>query len=159
MRDHIDPETLEARRLAYLRRVADIVAECGWMIQAVMGGDGEPGFAYTVGLAKYGHPEFIVFALAPDVAQDVLNGVGEQVRGHEHFVPGGYTTIFGDGFPAWLVRCDPAEAAKRLTVARVIHGGPVDALQIVWPDKGRRFPWDPGYELGAVQPVLGMRTA
>ena len=155
MHDHVDPETLEVRRLAYLARVRDIVAEHGWMIQAVMGGDGEPGFAYTVGLAKYNHPEFIVFALHPDTAQSVLNGVGEQVRDHENFVPGRYTTILGNDMPAHLVRCDPAETAKRLTVARVIHGGPVDALQIVWPDKERRFPWESGYELGDVQPILG----
>lgn len=161
MSDHLSNTniSIHQRRAAYLQRVRDLVAEHGWMIQGVFptadSDDDEPGFAYTVGLAVFHHPEIIVFGLSADVAEGVLNDIGRRVRDGETFAQQAYERVFGDHYPAWFIHCAAEETERLLTVSAAIHGGPVDALQLVWPDVERRFPWDDGYAPPGPQPLLG----
>jgi len=145
----------DAQLTAYMERVQTIVAEHGWMIQAVGGSETEPGFCYTVGLSDYDHPEFIMFGLPFETAAHLLNDLGERVRGAVKFSDGVIVDDLLQNYPVYLMAViDPTE---HLSVARKYAGGTVPALQVVWPDAEGRFPWDPGYPTEyKVMPVLGV---
>jgi len=145
----------DAQITEYMERVRTIVAEHGWMIQAVGADDDEPQFCYTVGLSDYDHPEFVLCGLPFEVSAHLLNDLGERVRGAIKFTDGTVVDDLLQNYPVYLM--EVTEPAERLTVACAYAEGPVKALQVVWPDNESRFPWDPGYpEQYKVVPVLGI---
>jgi len=56
----------------------------------------------------------------------------------------------------------PDDERAPLSVANRLYGhtGPVDALQVVWPDPVRRYPWDDDFDrtMRDMQPLLGRRA-
>lgn len=139
----------------YMDRVRTIVAEHGWMVQAVGASDSEPAFCYTVGLSDYDHPELILFGLPFETAAHLLNDLGERVRGAVTLADGMVLDDLLKGYSVYLMEVTNPDG--HLTVAQAYAEGPVKALQVVWPDTEHHFPWDPGYpEEYKVMPVLGV---
>lgn len=66
----------------------ETIRSYGWVVEAVLGDDESPPFAYTVGLSGFGHPELILFATSQATAGSVLNQLGEHVRAGEDLWPG-----------------------------------------------------------------------
>lgn len=103
--------------------------------------DEGPPFTYTVGLTAMGHPELLVHGLRGRDSGPLLNDLGERIKVGESFHHGQVLT------------CEHGEA--RLALAQVVDHSDlvvvgqvypeVDALQVVWQDWSKRFPWDPGY--------------
>lgn len=60
----------------------------GWAVQAVLGSEDSPPFAYTVGLSGFAHAELILFATSQATAATLLNELGELVRGGRPLVAG-----------------------------------------------------------------------
>lgn len=147
----------DARTTAYLARTEGLIAEHGWAVQAVLplAADPEPAspFSYTVGLSspRFGHPEFVVFGLPPEVAHTVLNDLGGRVRDGRRFHAGErIPDLLQGGYVVELVWVDnAADERAPLSVANRLYGytGPVDALQVVWPRGrlviARRTSWVP----------------
>jgi hypothetical protein len=151
---------------AYLAHLEGRIAEDGWAIHTVLplldDPDPDPPFAYTVGLSgpRFGHPELLVVGLGRDTTHIVLTDLCERVRDGQRLHAGQRITdlleaVDGDAVQVELLRVDdaadpraPLSAANRLYG----HGGPVDALQVVWSDRNDRFPWDPGYD-ASLQPM------
>ncbi|MGI9004114.1 MAG: DUF4262 domain-containing protein [Pseudonocardia sp.] len=113
----------------------ETIRRYGWALQAVLGDEESPPFAYTVGLSGFDHPELILFAAAQATAATVLNDLGELVRAG-HALTAGETVALRSGtvhlleFPesaAWLL------AANDLY--RAPGGPPVPALLVV-PQNG-----------------------
>jgi Domain of unknown function (DUF4262) len=160
----------DARTTSYLARMEGIVAEHGWAVQAVLprADDPTPGpsFCYTVGLSRpqFGHPELVVVGLHPDTAHFILNELGERVRGGQRLHAGQRVAgLLQGGYEVELLAVDDAadQRAPLSVAARLYgHGAPVDALQVVWPDRNHRFPWEPGFDgaMRAAQPLLGRRA-
>lgn len=127
-----------------------MIVNHGWAVVAV-GPDGDaPGFAYTVGLHDKGAPELFVSALPPQVVQPLLN---DAARRHleSQFPPGEPVLDLVEGGYAMI----PVEMdSGPLHVARALQEGDVRALQLVYPDAERRFPWDEGYSM-TVQKFYG----
>ncbi len=119
------------------RRVADIIREHGCFIQAVMGEQRTPPFAYTVGLFGLGHPELIVFGLDHVSAGVVLNWFFDHVRGGEELTPGEIVQPPGAD-DRFLVEAFPDPwtlyAANRHYRRR--RGAPVQAYQLTWAVNG-----------------------
>jgi len=139
----------------YMQRVAGIVDEHGWMVQAVGSSDVEPAFCYTVGLARLRHPEFILCGLPFEVSAHLLNDLGERVRAGTVFSDGTVLDDLLKGYDVYLM--EVTDARTHLSVANAFHGDTVKALQVVWPDADAHFPWDPGYpENYRVVPLLGV---
>jgi hypothetical protein len=163
-------DDLDARTAGYLAHLEGLISEHGWAIQAVRprADDPAPGppFAYTVGLSRpqFGHPELLMIGLPTDTAHTILNDLGEKVRRGERLHPGQRIKgLLRGGYEVELLAVDDAADPRApLSVATRLygHGGPVDALQVVWPDRHHRFPWDPGFDAGmrAMQPLLGRRA-
>jgi Domain of unknown function (DUF4262) len=140
----------------YMQHVLSLIDRHGWAIQHVGGGDqpDEPSFSYTVGLTTMGHPEFILFGLAPRSAGSLLNVLGDQVqKGHRYRA----NTLTSDpeGTAAPVALIEVIDPPKYLFVATDLYPQ-VEALQVIWPDSRGRLPWDDGYPNPlAAQPLLG----
>jgi hypothetical protein len=164
------PEVDDAWITAYLAHLEGVIAEHGWAIHVVLPPADDPipdpPFAYTVGLSgsRFGHPELLVSGLGRDTAQIVLNDLGERVRAGQRLHAGQRLGDLLEGVDGGAVQVellrvdDAADPRAPLTAANRLygHGGPIDALQVVWPDRNHRFPWEPGYDaMQAKQLLLG----
>ncbi|MBJ6125415.1 DUF4262 domain-containing protein [Microvirga sp. BT325] len=71
----------------YIRRAREIIAQRGWMVQAVLPDDMHPPYSYTVGLsqAPFHHPEIFLVGLHPEQAGPLLNVAGNHVKGGMRF--------------------------------------------------------------------------
>lgn len=148
---------LPARLRQYLLRVNDNIDRYGWHVQHVPGDPTLPSLSYTVGLAKWGHPEIVVLGLQMTVAQSLLNTLGDRVRAGSRLEAG---QRLGDVVPSYVCALVAVADTRLLTVANAIYRGdgpPVAALQLVWPDPSGRFPWQPGCTTRPdAQPLLGI---
>lgn len=145
---------------AMLVRYKNLMDQYGWAIVGVLGNRKDPPFAYTVGLLKLGHPELIIYGLeATEGAGEILNTVGARVRDGERVLPGHVIdNALGNGYK--LMPVQVPDSSDTLTVANSFFrgdGDPVPAIQLVWPDKLHRFPWDDGYSVPVeLQPVFAL---
>ncbi|WP_109600357.1 DUF4262 domain-containing protein [Actinoplanes xinjiangensis] len=111
---------------------------------------------YTIGLTGHGHPELILFGLPPDISRPTLRTVADDViAGRRTFAPGQYADDVIEGHQVQFVAV--IEPDRHLPVAAqfyAVTGAAIDALQIVWPDRYHRWPWQPGTHVDDM-PVLG----
>jgi hypothetical protein len=112
---------------------------------------------YTVGLTGRGLPELIVFGLPPDLARPALRDLADDlVTGRREIGAGQRADDVLAGHPARFVAV--TEADRHLpAAARFYAGAAVRALQLVWPDRHERWPWQIGTHV-ADMPVLGEHT-
>lgn len=153
----LTPEELAERQAAFMVAVKEKIDLYGWMIQMVGAGDGEPQFAYTVGLfSRNFEPEIICFTLPQDTVHGLLNDVARRTS-EGLSLKGGM--VFDDlaNLPMTLIEVDNEKLRDYFGTAIRFYKGPVfPAVQLVWPDPEGRFPWDEGYDPeGYPQPLLG----
>lgn len=157
----MDEMTLAVRRAAYMAKMQLMVEEHGMAVQAVFPNEGAEGgdryaFAYTVGLAKAGQPEFIMFGLPHETAHALLNDIGfRALRGEHTFRHGDIVHQLVRDYPVQLIAV--RDSWQHLTISNHLFGNPdgaLPALQIVFPDEQGRFPWEPGCTMEDY-PVLG----
>jgi hypothetical protein len=128
-------------------KVVHDIEAYGWHVIKVAEEEGLPGFAYTIGLYRnYKHPEIIVVGLDLDVAHRLVNSVGTGAKAGTIYEADkeylglikGYGVTFKPVADRWY--------AEYLGFARRFYkASPFPALQCVWPDKERRYPWDAGF--------------
>jgi Domain of unknown function (DUF4262) len=152
MREPAADHTPEQQQL-----LADI-AESGVHIAHVEDDDGD-SYSYTVGLwASFEQPEVIVFGMPEDVARDLLDTVADEAAEDRKFRAGEKHDGLLIGYPARFFDV-PAEPRTRLLphAAWAYEDAEFPCVQLVWPDKQGRWPWEPGVRDGfaAAQPVLG----
>jgi len=132
-------------------RMEDIVREnvanhgCHVML---VSSDGEaPAFAYSIGLTRtHGQPELICFGLREEVMHFMINELGERMAGGARFHHGDRISGLIDDYDCILRRTDRARYREYLGYALWFNEGDgFDVLQIVWPDKQKRYPWEPDY--------------
>lgn len=115
---------------------------------------------YTIGLTGHRHPELILFGLPPDISRAALHTVAEEmIEGRRTCVAGQYADDVLEGHPVTFVAV--TEPDRHLPVAARFYAGTgtaVEALQIVWPDRYHRWPWQPGAHVDDM-PILGQRLS
>jgi hypothetical protein len=138
-------------------KVAFHIKTYGVHIQHVLADEDNPPFSYTVGLTRLNHPEIITFGVPARVADAVLNDLATQVMENDPIsTERNYEGVF-DGL---LVRFRPVKKrldGHYLRMADVTFEGVFSALQLVWTDSAKLFPWDDGYDqakFGATQPLI-----
>jgi len=111
----------------------------GWADVSVGADRSTPGFTYTIGLVEFGHPELIVVGRPPYAAGALVNELAALVTdGHgHHFLPGMQFEV--QGLAVELVQVD--RSSNWLVMAEELFGRVVPALQVVWADPDRSFPW------------------
>ena len=76
------------------RRCAEAIDTYGWAITTV---EHDRPWAYTIGLLeRFNHPELVIAGVGLDLAADILNGLGEEIRQGQRFEAGTHL-LGGDG--------------------------------------------------------------
>jgi hypothetical protein len=149
-----DPE-----QAAYLSWVATTVGEHGWAISGRHGDEVAPPWAYSVGIwLTCQAPELVLCGLPVENAAAIINAIGARVADGADYGAG---DVLDDVCPAPLAfrQVDPAWRASGslLSISNCFYGMVRPPyLQVVWPDKQGRFPWDQGYQPrpDRMQPLL-----
>jgi hypothetical protein len=127
------------------RQLLASVASPGWHVVAVEEDDEGPAFAYSVGLYhNFRHPEVILFGLPVRVMHQIVNRVGEQIKSGETFEHLDESAGVLDGYHVCFRTVERRHYRDYLGYARWFYqGDDFPALQCVWPDSSRRYPWHP----------------
>lgn len=145
------------------RQVLDDVETHGVHIVHVQDEDDSPGFSFTIGLwHSFEQPEVILFGLEQEVAQDLLNAIADEASEDRKYVDGSRHDDVLVGYPVRFLAVPKERYAEYLgTAVWAYEGMDFPCVQLVWPDKQGRWPWDPGVRDGfaEAQPVLGRRPA
>lgn len=130
---------------AYDQRIAADVAEHGCHIALLPGGGGRSGCAFTVGLWRsHRHPELVVFGLDGAQAEDLLDLLQEEIEQGNPCAAGASRAGILHQYPV-AFRAVTADRVAWFEPAVRFHGGAdFPMLQVFWPDRQGRFPWDEG---------------
>jgi hypothetical protein len=150
--------------MSYDLDIADDVERFGYSILTIS--DVTPSFAYTVGLMfTQKHPELIIFGRDPDELSAILCYMIGQIRRENSFADPASYPIKCANFPVATRRVHPSQHEYYLGFAMgycTNNGrmGELEALQVFWPDKSGRFPFDRGCDetVWAAQPRLDQRV-
>lgn len=137
-----------------MRAEADaLIEKYGFMLQAVFGGEDNPSFIYSIGLAQRGLPEFIFVGSCQPQASDYLMGAIEAAMAGTKIEPGlvaPESEINPYMVPAWILQADDKlqTHAYGVTGQLARQGLPAEAtlFQVVMPDMSGRFPWENNYD-------------
>jgi hypothetical protein len=130
----------------------------GCHIVLVEADDYLPAFAYTIGLFQtYHHPEIICFGLSPETLKTLTSDAHKLVKQGKKLIPGYLFPEFLKGYQTQFLRVNPAYYPNYFSLAQQFYKSRnFPALQLVWPDKQHKFPWensfDPNYKFR--QPLL-----
>lgn len=154
MRSPAEDQSPERRQL-----LAD-VAEAGIHVVHVDESENEPGWSYTVGMwHSFEQPEVIVIGLDTEVATAVLDAVADDAAEGGSFAAGTRHDDLLHGYPVTMRSVPAAQRDRRLgEAAWAYEGADFPCVQLVYPDKQGRWPWQPDVRDGfrRIQPVLDM---
>src|SRR5262245_15501881 len=124
------------------------IREFGWYSTSVFGDEEGPGFTYTSGFwVTLEIPEVILFALDSKVAHDVLWDFYREAKNGRQFTIGSRVSDIFANIDAYLIPVGRQHYAEYLGWSRWFYGGDeFPCVQLVWPDKAGRFPWQDGFE-------------
>jgi hypothetical protein len=130
----------------------------GWHVQIVLPDGANPGWAYSIGLFHtFRHPEILVFGLDGDLMHQLINHVGREARDGHRFQP---EREYGDIIEKYRCTFRPVHASwYQHILCRATwfyKGSAFPTLQLIWPDRAQRYPWDPDFEAKFLrdQPLL-----
>jgi len=144
------------------RRDKDI-ARHGWQAMCVgrtqSDSQDQPVWCYTIGLhGTTGGPEFIIFGLPGEVAHGILTALADRLKAGEQFAGGRYYDGVLRDFPVFIGAVPVDDYVGYVQQAINQYGGLPNfpLLQVVWPDKNGRYPWDANVVdgLATAQPLL-----
>ena len=106
-----------------------------------------PGFAYSIGLAKrFGHPEVAISGMPTDLMHRLINDAGELIASGTALTDGARTDALLVGYDCVVRAVAAANYGDYFGAAeRYYRGRPFDAVQVFWPDRDRRYPWEAEY--------------
>ncbi|MBR0754645.1 DUF4262 domain-containing protein [Bradyrhizobium jicamae] len=136
------------------------VREHGCHIMGIGGDASTPDYAFSIGLfVNYGHAEIVIFGLRPATAQAIINDIRDQAASGRMFADGDVCDDIIVGHKVCFAEVPLADYQAYLGTAIWFYAKqsrPFPCLQLVWPDREGRFPWDEGCDAGfrKDQPVL-----
>jgi len=144
------------------RRFVAAIREHGWFCTHVGADDEGPGFSYTTGFQhSLGAPEIIVFAMKPEIAHAVLWDIFQDLQGGASFPTGQRLNSVFANLEAVFLPVDGDAYEDHLGWSRWFYrGDDWPCLQLIWPDRDGRFPWEPDFDPAFVdnQPNLSGKT-
>ncbi len=145
-----------------LRQLLDDVDEYGVHIVHITADDKGPAYSFTVGMFEnFAQPELIVFGLEEEVAHELLNAAADEADAGHQYLDGSKLDGLLVDYPVRFVTVPKTCYAEHLGLAVwAYEGDSFPCVQMVWPDKQGRWPWDAGVREGfaASQPVLGRKA-
>lgn len=148
------PDALDEAEQSFVSKVR----EHGWFRTGVFGDDEGPGFSFTTGFwVNANHPELIIFGTRDDIAHDVFWDLFRDAKSGQALPVGRRTDAVFANLSAYVFRVAKKHHRDFLGWSRWFYGGDdFPCLQIVWPDRVGKFPWEPDFdaEFKADQPDL-----
>ena len=144
------------------QKLVDDIANHGWHLVCVAAEGSEPAFVYSVGFMEtFDHPEIIVFGLAVDPMCQIINVMGNDVRGGRPFRETGLYEDLIDGYACKVVPVANRLHREYLGFAlwhrwHTRNRTPLAAVQCLWPDRAGLFRGEDGFHEAniALQPLL-----
>lgn len=124
------------------------VRDHGWAGTAVIAEPEHPGFSYTTGIWQgINQPELIIFGL-PKTANAILWDFYRDFNAGRSLDTGvRLPSAFGNDVPAYAFAVAKEHYEEYLGWSLWFYDGDdFPCLQIVWPDRNMRFPWEAGFE-------------
>tara|TARA_R110002072_G_scaffold174303_3_gene329396 strand:- start:92151 stop:92624 length:474 start_codon:yes stop_codon:yes gene_type:complete len=145
------------------KKVLQDVLEEGVHIVHVPHSEDGPGFSATIGLwFHFEQPEVIVFGMPEPVADDLLNAVTDAADEGKRFKHGEDHKDLFVGYSVRFLDVPKEKVADYLGTAQWAYDSTeFPVVQLVWPDKQQRWPWQEGVRDGfrESQPILGSHEA
>lgn len=134
------------------------IEKYGLSVIAIEATDYLSSFAYSIGLwKKYKHPEIISFGFTVQTLHGIINAASDIIKTGERLeTERDYDCIFETGM-ARFVKVDPSNIGDYFGYAIDFYGtAEFPALQLVWPDRNHKFPWEKDFEEEFIykQPLL-----
>lgn len=140
------------------RQVIHDVNTRGWLVVTMLPAVPHPGWAFSVGLYQsFRHPEVVTFGLGRAKMVQIVELIGQAVRAGRPFDAELNTGNLLDEYVCVLRPVERTWYARVLGFATWFYGGDdFPALQVIWPDKWRRYPWHTQFDsdLLGQQPLL-----
>jgi hypothetical protein len=133
---------------AHDAKLLETLEQWGWFVTKVAGGDGEPAFAYSMGLYEnFLHPELIIFGLDLDVMHRLIDDAAKRIRrGHRYEEGRRYDDLL-QVYPCEFRKVDPSRHNGLVNWAIWYYQSlPFPVVQLVWPDPAGLFPWEAGFD-------------
>jgi len=129
-------------------KLIDDIEKFGWVVLSVENGNYLPDFAYTVGLWKnYSHPELISFGLSLEKLQAILNIGGDLIKSGQRMTTNKIYNEFLKNGSTQFLAVDERNIDDYFGYAKWFNKyEPFPALQLLWPDRHNKFPWDEDFE-------------
>ncbi|MBL8729510.1 MAG: DUF4262 domain-containing protein [Planctomycetes bacterium] len=141
------------------RQLLDDVDGAGLHVVHVPARGAVPACSFSVGLwESFQQPEVLVLGLPHEVAGELIEVVADEADAGQRFLDGTRHEGLLEDYPVRFVEVPKSRYAEFLAAASwAYEGADFPAVQLVWPDKQGRWPWDPEARAGfaASQPVLG----
>lgn len=141
-----------------IRTALTDIAEQGLHIHHVAETDAVPEHAFTVGMWRtWRHPEVIAFGLPAAVLHALFELIADEVDGGRRLVAGEKYEDFLSGYPIQVRAVSKAQAARFLPLAATVNGEDAfEVLQVCWPDRRGRWPWEETVHdsVRQLQPIL-----
>jgi hypothetical protein len=139
----------------YLDTLREIITDHRWAVQYVEGE--ERPFSYTIGLTDLGLPELLITGLPAQTSARLLNSMAHDTVADGTALRPAMHIDYQSEFLLEVVEVEHPDV--HLVFAVGLFGPKVRALQLVWTDDFRHWPWDRGWAHGRRrQPVLGIRS-
>ncbi len=139
--------------------LVDVAEQGVHVVHVPRNGSEGPSYSYTVGLwESFQQPEVVVFGMPEDVAQDLLDTLADDASEGRVFQAGERHEGLLVGYPVRFFATPPAMTASHFDVLPwAYEGADVPVIQLVWPDKQGRWPWEADVRDGfaEAQPVPG----
>jgi hypothetical protein len=134
------------------------VNTAGWHVARVEPGGDHHGWAFSVGFVQtFDHPEVVVFGLPDDVQRALIDTIGRHLRLGHAFPDGHVEKTLAPPYRCVFRAVNAAWCSRVLPAASWFYGNrPFHALQLCWPDRAQRLPWEAGFDpdLLTFQPLL-----
>ncbi|NTF17748.1 DUF4262 domain-containing protein [Agrobacterium rubi] len=150
-RGRLPQEQIDANRRRIIGELREQISETGFVPQVVGGGDGHPGFLYTIGLSEtWNHPELFIVALNPEQAFDIVAELVERIAVGERFNEAAYVDDILT-LPLSVRPLDQRDVDDNSGIAQDVLGRPISAMQVYWPDQAGLMPWEDGCAAESVE--------
>lgn len=130
----------------------------GWHAAIVEPDNGHHGWAFSVGFSRtFHHPEIAVFGLPDDVLRAMLDAIGQALRDGRSYRDGQEDAGLAPPYRCVFRGIDASWRNRLMPDAAWFYGeGSFPALQLVWPDRAHRLPWEEEFDpdLRSFQPLL-----
>jgi Domain of unknown function (DUF4262) len=124
------------------------IKEFGFSIIQIHESDYLPSFAYTIGLwENYNHPEIIGFGLRIETLHEIINDIAVLIKkGDIIKLNQNYSELFESG-RAEFIEVDNRNIIDYFgTAINHYDHENFKAIQLVWPDRNNKFPWEKDFE-------------